>query len=117
MTSEEIQAEVDGWFKERPQRPIADFLVDVINRAVAVERTWIPVSERVPEQGQVVLFVRIDPKDEQKPIIALGYKVFDDAEDGVWRDIAYLGPFYTASHWMPLPELPAAIRGGEGGRQ
>lgn len=58
---------------------------------------WIPVSERLPEDGQYVLFCDIDND------IMVGYHVQGRpnthfSQDGTWEDMK------NVKAWMPLPE-------------
>ena len=58
---------------------------------------WIPVSERLPEDGQYVLFCDIDDD------IMIGYHVKGRpkthfSQDGTWEDIK------NVRAWMPLPQ-------------
>ena len=67
---------------------------DSLNKRIAeleAERRWIPVSERLPEFGDVVLVC--DSK---------GYvnKDFRYEADGKWKLTDFV------RHWMPLPEAP-----------
>jgi hypothetical protein len=55
---------------------------------LCAERRWIPVEERLPEEGEVVLLYYGGDTDP----IAVG---------------KYLG-LGGVTHWMPLPEPPAA---------
>lgn len=64
----------------------------------AVEQTmWIPVSERLPKDGQIVLFCDIDDD------IMVGYHVKGRpdthfTQDGTFEDMK------NVKAWMPLPE-------------
>ncbi len=64
----------------------------------AIEQTtWIPVSERLPEDGRYVLFCDIDND------IMVGYHIQGRpnthfSQDGTWEDMK------NVKAWMPLPE-------------
>lgn len=71
---------------------VADHL---ISNGVTVQR-WIPVTERLPENGEMVLcntsyFVEVLQWDERA---------------GVWCGIHRGYPKSYVTHWMPLPEMP-----------
>ena len=68
-----------------------------LNELPSAERQWIPVSERMPENGQYVLFCDIDED------IMLGYHVKGRpdthfSQDGSWDDMK------NVLAWMPLPK-------------
>lgn len=58
-------------------------------------RRWIPVSERLPEDGVYVLCNIKDDDNEYQAIQSCFAGVFD----------------VTPTHWMPLPEAPGAENG------
>lgn len=66
------------------------------------ERQWIPVSERLPEEGMYTVL------DESKVPITANY----DAKSNIWQlYIPELALFFqpilkTVTHWQPLPERP-----------
>lgn len=58
---------------------------------------WIPCSERMPEEGQEVLFV------------VRKHVLFGNVREGVWASFEEdetARPTDDATHWMPLPEPP-----------
>ena len=61
---------------------------------------WIPVTERLPEQGKRYLVVRYDYVTET-PFVDI---LWHDAHD-LWWNRLYNGQ-YNVTHWMPLPEPP-----------
>ena len=58
---------------------------------------WISIDEQLPEACADVLLC--DDTDKE---IAIGWR----AEDGGWA--TWHEPRCNVTHWMPLPELPAA---------
>lgn len=61
---------------------------------------WIPVMERLPEQGKRYLVIRYDHVTDT-PFIDI---LWHDAHD-LWWNRLYKGN-YNVTHWMPLPEPP-----------
>ena len=84
---------------------------DEIERLLA-ERRWIPVEERLPQEGQRVLYYNGDCKFEYARMVRVGTCI-DDGPTGTRemricegvRDMTT--PEHRATHWMPLPEPPA----------
>jgi hypothetical protein len=74
-----------------------NYCVELIKAMPSAEPRWIPVSERMPEDGQYVLFCDIDED------IMLGYHVKGRpdthfSQDGSWEDMK------NVLAWMPLPK-------------
>ena len=67
----------------------------LIANGVTVQQ-WIPVEERLPEEGQRVLSVKEDGYVEINCITN---------RTGDWFSRAY-DPSSVITHWMPLPEPP-----------
>lgn len=54
------------------------------------ERRWIPVSERLPEDGRTILT----------------YTLGGNIEVFLYDSSTYQPVWYGVTHWMPLPEPP-----------
>lgn len=69
---------------------------------------WIPCSERMPEDGEEVLFVSVYPWEKsKKKRVVLGRHLTKNRKSW-WT--TYCGSFMDkeVTHWMPLPEPPKA---------
>lgn len=75
----------------------ADAIEELTNRNVG---KWIPVTERLPEQGKRYLVIRFDEVTKTQFIDILWH----DAHD-LWWNRLYKGQ-YNVTHWIPLPEPP-----------
>lgn len=64
-----------------------------LERALA-EPTWIPVAERLPENGQWVLAI------EDGSLVPIVYQHRDHWHSDFWNP-------EDVTHWQPLPEPPA----------
>lgn len=69
-------------------------------KADAEQAGWIPVGERSPEEGAVVLV-------SEGADLYRAYR-----EDGQWMALSSAFPRAKVTHWMPLPPPPAAAKGG-----
>lgn len=102
MTREEAIVILDG-FKHNPLFNEQHF--EALDMAIsALKGEWIPVSERLPKDGQSVLFCDIDED------IMIGYHVKGRPEthfsqNGTYEDMK------NVFAWMPLPEPYKAERG------
>ena len=89
--------------------PFVECLLDEIERLQA-ERSWIPVSERLPEMYSPVLTMA---KKAKYPRVLSREK--ETKDNWVWSlrqlsgYVAYINP-KTVTHWMPLPEPPELPR-------
>ena len=63
---------------------------------------WIPVSERLPKEGERCLIYPVDGDAETA--------IF---EHGEWMAWDFLIDIDTVTHWQPLPELPQNKRPSE----
>ena len=63
-------------------------------------RTWIPVTEALPNYGDKCLVVF---KFQSNNHIAIGVSYCYVQKEGFWSDC---GKDYYVTHWMPLPEPP-----------
>ena len=82
-------------------KEVAEYVTARIAELEAAQR-WIPVSERLPEDGETVFviihdgFERFEKGNEVARLTYLG--------NGNWW--SWESERYVATHWMPLPELP-----------
>lgn len=73
------------------------------NALLKSQPRWIPVTERLPEDGADVLGYHLQDADRRR-FVAANY------DKGYWQDCV-TGQLYRAedgfvTHWMPLPEPP-----------
>ena len=90
---------------------------------------WIPVTERMPEEGERVLFYNGNCKEayarnphigvciddgptgtKELRIVDLLLRQVTPNRDETWPDV-------EATHWMPLPAPPAAANKGGGNHE
>ena len=69
--------------------------------AAEIERRWIPVGERLPEEDRLVLWYR---PDERWPVSAGRFCKPRHVDEGGDLAVPFSEGLYT--HWMPLPALP-----------
>ena len=95
----------DGVIHNWNSRPIEDALNARIAELEAAQR-WIPVSERLPEDGETVFviihdgFERFENGNEVARLTYLG--------NGNWW--SWESERYVVTHWMPLPQPPEVTR-------
>ena len=101
-----------GWSQFNKSMVSTDVLLDVatpidvaLRKRIAkleAERRWIPVSERLPEDGETVFviihdgFERFENGNEVARLTYLG--------NGNWW--SWESERYVVTHWMPLPKPP-----------
>lgn len=69
---------------------------------------WLPI-ESAPKDRHVLLCGTQEPFNGLDMTGVLVFSGYWDACDQAWCSTGSLwnGPFYTPTHWMPLPEPPA----------
>lgn len=65
-------------------------------------QSWIPVSERLPEDRSNVVFYSDDLRNPTRMLLGLYV-------DGRWMSCGY--EMVNVTHWMPKPDAPAAAEG------
>lgn len=72
-----------------------------------VKPRWIPVGERLPEEGDRVLFYNASDEHQYARMVRVG-RCIDDGPTGHMelRIVDFAAPSAIATHWMPLPEPP-----------
>ena len=75
--------------------------IEVLQKEVQrlrAERRWIPVSERLPKDGERV--IAYFPEETE----SVGEATFRLTEENQW--LTEHGSWFLVTHWMPLPEPP-----------
>lgn len=70
------------------------------------EEWWIPVSERLPEDGSPVVIVEPHATWGDEKLSEGGVMSFAIFKGGEFKVDRMIGSNANASHWMPLPPLP-----------
>lgn len=77
------------------------------------EQRWIPVTERLPEESELILLCFRFAKDTPHWRVQVGYLGYHDVEDydfqkigvaQVWHTDRFYWSFDKVVAWMPLPE-------------
>ena len=71
-------------------------------------REWIPVTERLPEDGGMYLV--FNPKRAVAKVATVRYS----SQSIRWCGVEALSYIEGITHWMPLPEPPETEKGYEG---
>jgi hypothetical protein len=66
---------------------------------------WIPVKERLPEEGQMVIFT--GPTNRQPSGVSCGVFSCIGDDESVFRCGNWVTELQCVTHWMPLPPPPA----------
>lgn len=92
------QGESNRLYLERKE--MAQFAIDALREQE--ERRWIPVAERLPDQGDRVLcVVKSFAFPGSKYYNILRCDMYGFNENGIYTD--------DVTHWMPLPEPPNEV--------
>ena len=86
-----------GLYMRDIEKSIRKMLIDQIANEKKQEPKWIPVSERVPEDGEEVLCFL---GSEEMAVLFLR----NDWGQDEWVDVRFATESYDVVAWMPLPE-------------
>ena len=75
------------------------FADHLIANGVTVQE-WVPVTEKLPEDGGYYLVVH---RNKYNGSISIAFEMYIKCKIGEWWENDYA---YDVTHWMPLPELP-----------
>lgn len=90
------------------EKELVDMLIDAFQKAqiyIDLSPQWIPVTERLPQDGERALVMRYDYVTST-PFYDLLW--FDNGE---WWNRHFAGD-YAVTHWMHLPEPPKEADNG-----
>ena len=76
-----------------------DIAEKLISNGVTVQE-WIPVTDRLPEDGGYYLVVH---RNKYNGSISIAFEMYIKCKIGEWWENDYA---YDVTHWMPLPEMP-----------
>ena len=100
MTERETLIELLDEGLDRINRGTLDFMLEILADHLlangVVVREWIPVTERLPEDGEICICF-------DSRIMAI--LQWDERADR-WLDFRRAYPKTSVTHWMPLPEPP-----------
>lgn len=100
----------------RKQQETRELLLEAESQLSALEadaQRWIPITERLPAVGQLVLVSYFTWKDSTKP---RGYMVGMRDEFNNWRPavpLEELDNLYPPTHWQPFKDPDAALSVGQ----
>ena len=96
-----IAYKLDGQFANAVTEAVA-LLIGQGERITELEEQnlWVPVTERLPERGNLVLCIG----KKGGMFLASGMTLFSDGS--CWCSVPNARSGRNATHWMPLPEPP-----------
>lgn len=83
-------------------------------RPVARTESWQPIDTAPKDGMQILMYCIPNEVPSLKHHVASGYWRSTDGflKPGTWRFNHAVGPSFMPTHWMPLPEPPAAATKG-----
>lgn len=101
MNQRQLLIDFAKWLYENDKADLSYASVDAFLSSLGETDGWIPVSERLPEEGTVIAYFPRGNEDGQKVATGMpsGKKVVSDYPNST-------ASHFEASHWMPLPKLP-----------
>ena len=76
-----------------------DIAEKLISNGVTVQE-WVPVTDRLPEDGGYYLVVH---RNKYNGSISIAFEMYIKCKIGEWWENDYA---YDVTHWMSLPEMP-----------
>lgn len=83
---------------------IAEDVFEALRVVAPAKQQWIPVTERLPERGHLVLCIG----KKGGMFLASGMTLFPDGS--CWCSVPNARNGRNATHWMPLPEPPKEVQ-------